>query len=182
MKQLSLFAMALLLVASIASCKKDTTNGKVVFGDSKGMSVTSCQGSLFPEQYGHYSWGNLVDLNGDGQGDIQFHWWDCDSEGQGHHVEHEHDIVITLKCPNENVGLLGNIVNQEFSLCANNANDSFDHNNTFKCTDASLNAFPMDEVKYIGFKLTDNNQNRLGWMKVILHHDHVELLETAIQK
>lgn len=182
MKQLSLFAMALLLVASIASCKKDTTNGKVVFGDSKEMFVTSCQGSLFPEQYGHYSWGNLVDLNGDGQGDIQFHWWDCASEGQGHHVEPEHDIVITLKCPNENVGLLGNIVNQEFSLCANNANDNFDNNNTFKCTDASLNAFPMDEVKYIGFKLTENNQSRLGWMKVNLHHDHVELLETAIQK
>ena len=53
MKQLSLFAMALLLVASIASCKKDTTNGKVVFGDSKGMTVTSCHGTLNPEQYGH---------------------------------------------------------------------------------------------------------------------------------
>ena len=182
MKQLSIFAMALLLVVSIASCKKDATNDKVVFGDSKGMSVTSCQGSLFPEQYGHYSWGNIVDLNGDGQGDIQFHWWNCDSEGQGHHIEHEHDIVMTLKCPNENTGLLGNIVNQEFSLCANNANDSFDINNTFRCTDVSLNTFPMDEVKYIGFKLTENNQSRLGWMKVILHNDHVELLETAIQK
>ena len=89
---------------------------------------------------------------------------------------------MTLKCPNENTGLLGNIVNQEFSLCANNANDSFDINNTFRCTDVSLNTFPMDEVKYIGFKLTENNQSRLGWMKVILHNDHVELLETAIQK
>ena len=42
--------------------------------------------------------------------------------------------------------------------------------------------FPMNEAKYIGFKLTENNASRLGWMKVILHNDHVELLETAIQK
>lgn len=42
--------------------------------------------------------------------------------------------------------------------------------------------FPMDEEKYIGFKIIDNNKSRLGWMKVILHHDYVELLETAIQK
>lgn len=44
------------------------------------------------------------------------------------------------------------------------------------------NFFPMNETKYIGFKLTENDQSRLGWMKVILHHDYVELLETAIQK
>jgi hypothetical protein len=39
----------------------------------------------------------------------------------------------------------------------------------------------MDEVKYIGFKITENDKSRLGWMKIILHHDFVELLETAIQ-
>ena len=42
--------------------------------------------------------------------------------------------------------------------------------------------FPMEVEKYIGFKITENDKDRLGWMKVILHHDYVELMETAIQK
>jgi hypothetical protein len=76
---------------------------------------------------------------------------------------------------------------QKFSLLANNANDSFDSNSTFMSTKVALLRsdnvyFPMNEEKYIGFKLTENDQSRLGWMKVILHHDYVELLETAIQK
>ena len=248
MKQLSFFVMALLLVASIASCKKDTTNGKVVFGDSKGMSVTPYDSTFYPEQHGHFSWGNTVDLNGDGQDDVQFHSENIGSAGLGH------DVVTTLNCLDENVALLGDIINQEYyyhvdstpphtedsiwwvigvyktytceriaetdsvvstteklSLYANNANDSFDNNDTFMSTAVFLknrsysypagtengdhvlyhyeinykndcDFFPMDEAKYIGFKLTENDQSRLGWMKVILHHDYVELLETAIQK
>ena len=31
-------------------------------------------------------------------------------------------------------------------------------------------------------KIIENDKSRLGWMKVILHEDEVELLETAIQK
>ena len=247
MKQLSLFAMALLLAASIASCKKDTTNGKVVFGNTHGMSITSYDSTFHPEQYGHFSWGNTVDLNGDGENDVQFRSEDIGSAGLGH------DVVTTLNCLNENIALLGDIINQEnylhidstshtedsiwwvigvyytytceriaetdsvvsmtekLSLYANNANDSFDSNDTFMSTDVILknrsysypagtengdhvlyhyemnykndcDYFPMDEVKYIGFKLTENNQSRLGWMKIILHNDYVELLETAIQK
>lgn len=247
MKKLSLFAMALLLVASIASCKKDTTNGKVVFGDCKGMSVTSYDSTLSIEQYAHYSWGNTVDLDGDGQNDIQFHSQDVGSAGLGH------DIVTTLKCINENVALLGDIINQENYLHIDSTShtedsiwwvigvyytytceriaetdsvvsstekltnvdhsfgdsygldDSFMNTNvviknrsyvypsgnetignvTYYCMIHKKNDcdfFPMDEEKYIGFKITENDKSRLGWMKVILHHDHVELLETAIQK
>ena len=247
MKKLSLFAMALLLVASIASCKKDTTNGKVVFGNSKGMSVTSYDSTFHPEQYGHFSWGNSVDLNGDGQNDVQFRSENIGSAGLGH------DIVTTLNCLNENIAFLGDVINQEkylhidstlhtedsiwwvigvyqtytcermaetdsivdstekLSLYANNINDSFGFDGTFMSTDVVLkdraytypcepeegdhfithyqisyenncNMFPMDEVKYIGFKMTGDSNSRLGWMKVILHNDHVELLETAIQK
>ena len=246
MKQLSFFAMALLLVASIASCKKDTTNGKVVFGNTHGMTVTSYDSTFYIEQYGHFSWGNTVDLDGDGQKDIQFHSENVGSAGLGH------DIVTTLHCLNENVALLGDVVNQErylhrdstfytedsihwtcgiyinytcdksdendsilsttekLALYANNAGDTFDTNSTFMSTNVILknwsyqypggqesigdtfywymirekndcDYFPMEEEKYIGFKLTENSKSRLGWMKVILHYDHVELLETAIQ-
>ena len=169
--------MALLLVVGIASCKKDTTNGKIVFGDSKGMSVTSCEGTLHPEQYGHFSWGNTVDLNGDGQHDVQFHSTSEIMEG---------GILTELYC-RENTALLGDIIDQKFSLFAHNANDCFGYDNTFMSTNVILlnkdnSFFPMNEAKYIGFKLTENNTSRLGWMKVILHHDYVEILETAIQK
>ena len=177
MKKLSLFAMALLLVASIASCKKDTTNGKVVFGNSKGMSVTSYDSTFHPEQYGHFSWGNSVDLNSDGQNDVQFH---STSEIAGG------GILTELYCL-ENTALLGENIDNEFSLLANDTNDSFDNDNIFMCTNVTLlykdsSYFPMNDTKYIGFKLTENDPSRLGWMKVILHHDYVELLETAIQK
>ena len=82
---------------------------------------------------------------------------------------------------------MGESIDNEFSLLANDTNDSFDNDNIFMCTIVILlnkdsNFFPMNETKYIGFKLTENDQSRLGWMKVILHHDYVELLETAIQK
>ena len=177
MKQLSLFAMALLLVTSIASCKKDTTNGKVVFGNSKGMYITSYEGTLFPVQYGHWSWGNTIDLDGDGQHDVQFHSTSEVMEG---------GILTELYC-NENTALLGEVNDQKFSLSAYNADDSFSKDNTFMSTNVTLlnndsNFFPMNEAKYIGFKLTENDQSRLGWMKVILHQDEVELLETAIQE
>jgi hypothetical protein len=101
--------------------------------------------------------------------------------------------------------------NEKFSLYANNAGQSFDSGNSFMSTNITLknrpyyyliseetvgnivyhhmhdekddcDAFPMDEEKYIGFKITENDKSRLGWMRVILHHDYVELLETAIQK
>lgn len=247
MKKLSLFAMTLLVIASIASCKKDTTNGKVVFGDSKGMSVTSYDSTFLPEQYGHFSWGNTVDLDGDGQNDVQFRSEDIGSAGLGH------DIVTTLNCLNENVAFLGDVINQEKYLhidstlhtedsiwwvigvyktytCEQIAEtdsvvsstekltnvdhsfgDSYGLDDSFTNTNVVLknrsyeypsgdetignvtyyymiinkndcDFFPMDEEKYIGFKITENNKSRLGWMKVILHHDHVELLETAIQK
>ena len=177
MKQLSLFAMALLLAASIVSCKKDTTSGKVVFGNTHGMSITSYDSTFHPEQYGHFSWGNTVDLNGDGQNDVQFH---STSEILGG------GILTELYC-HEYTTLLGTVNNQEFSLLANNANSSFGDDDTFKCTNVKLRDgdkyyFPKDETKYIGFKIAENNKTRLGWMKVILHHDYVEILETAIQK
>jgi len=177
MKQLSLFAMALLLAASIASCKKDTTNGKVVFGNTHGMSITSYDSTFHPEQYGHFSWGNTVDLDGDGENDVQFHSTSEIMEG---------GILTELNCL-DNTAVLGELNNQKFSLWANNANDSFDSNSTFMSTKVALLRsdnvyFPMNEEKYIGFKLTENDKSRLGWMKIILHHDYVELLETAIQK
>ena len=169
--------MALLLAASIVSCKKDTTSGKVVFGNTHGMSITSYDSTFHPEQYGHFSWGNTVDLNGDGQNDVQFH---STSEILGG------GILTELKC-HEYTTLLGTVNNQEFSLLANNANSSFGDDDTFKCTNVKLRDgdkyyFPKDETKYIGFKIAENNKTRLGWMKVILHHDYVEILETAIQK
>lgn len=42
--------------------------------------------------------------------------------------------------------------------------------------------FPMDEEKYIGFKIIERERERLGWVKIILHYDCVELIETAIQQ
>ena len=177
MKQLSLLAMALLLVVSIASCKKDATNDKVVFGNSKRMSVTSYEGIPLVQQYGHFSWGYYVDLNNDGQGDVQFY---STSEILG-------GGILTKLHRLKNTALLGELTDQKFSLLANNANDSFGYDNTFMSTNVTFREndnyyFPKDEVKYIGFKLTENDKSRLGWMKIILHHDYVELLETAIQK
>ena len=247
MKKLSLFAMALLLVVGISSCKKDTIKGKVVFGNTHEMSVTSYDSTFYPEQYGHFSWGNTIDLNGDGQNDIQFRSEDIGSAGTGH------DIVTELKCLNENVALLGDIINQKtyyhidstlhtedsvgwaivvsktytceqitetdpvisttekLTNIDHNFGDSYGLDDSFMKTDVILknrtynypggdetignvtyhymihekndcDYFPMDEEKYIGFKIIENNKSRLGWMKVILHYDYVELLETAIQK
>lgn len=42
--------------------------------------------------------------------------------------------------------------------------------------------FPLDEEKYIGFKIIEGERERLGWIKFILHYDCVELIETAIQQ
>jgi hypothetical protein len=244
MKKSLVFALALLAICIIPSCKKDPAQTKVVFGDSKGMSVTTYKNSPLVEQYGHDSWGYFIDLNNDGQDDVQFHSQIIGSPGVGR------NIVTELIC-HENIALLGDIINQQrflhidtvgcstddsilyinhtitcnqidetdsivstnekFSLYANNDGLSFDLGNSFISTNITLknrpyyypigeetvgnivyhhmhdekddcNAFPMDEETFIGFKITKNDRSRLGWMKVILHHDHVELLETAIQK
>ena len=47
--------------------------------------------------------------------------------------------------------------------------------------------FPIDEEKYIGFKVYSGGEYRLGWIKIKLHiwSNRVvdtELIETAIQK
>ena len=247
MKKSLFFALAFVAICIMPSCKKDPAQAKVVFGNSEGMAVTSYDSTLTPVQYGHFSWGNTIDLNGDGEIDIQFRSEDIGSPAVGH------DIVTELTCLNENVALLGDIINQEKYLhisstlytedsvlwmnvvsktytCEQIAETdsvvstsekltNIDHNfgefygqddsfmNTrvvlknrsyyYPIGDESIgnvtyhymihkkndcDYFPMDEEKYIGFKLTENNKSRLGWMKVILHHDHIELLETAIQK
>ena len=81
---------------------------------------------------------------------------------------------------------MGELDGQEFTLWANVANFSFGVLNTFVSTDVILKDndlyFPFEEVRYIGYKLTENGKSRLGWMKVKLHTDGVELYETAIQK
>lgn len=247
MKKALFFVLALAAICIMPSCTKDPAQNKVVFGNSKGMSVTSYEGIPLVQQYSHMSWGYTVDLNDDGKEDVQFHSENIGSPAVGR------DIVTTLKCQHENIELLGDIINQEkylhidstfqtednihwtigvyskytceqiaetdsvvsttekLSLFANNAGDSFDENDSFKNIEVILknrsynipygsetigdttyfymeeikndcDVFPMDEAKYIGFKITENNKSRLGWMKVILHQDHVELLETAIQK
>ena len=177
MKKTLFIALTLAAICILPSCKKDSTQAKVVFGNSKRMSVTSYEGIPLVEQYGHFSWGYYVDLNNDGQGDVQFHSTSEIMEG---------GILTELNCL-DNIAVLGKLNNQKFSLWANNAKDSFDSNSTFMSTKVALLRsdnvyFPMNEEKYIGFKLTENDKSRLGWMKVILHHDYVELLETAIQK
>ena len=177
MKKLLFLALALAAICIMPSCKKDPAQSKVVFGNSKGMTVTSYEGIPLVEQYGHFSWGYYVDLNNDGQNNVQFYSTSEIMEG---------GILTELFC-GVNTAVLGELTNQRFSLLANNANDSFSNDNTFMCTDVKLRDgdkyyFPKDETKYIGFKITENNKSHLGWMKVILHHDYVELLETAIQK
>ena len=46
--------------------------------------------------------------------------------------------------------------------------------------------FPLDEEKYIGFRFTDADRFRYGWMKIKLYNNEgnyfVKLLETAIQE
>lgn len=247
MKKALFFALALAVICGMASCKKDPLKGTVVFGNTHGMSVTSYDSTFHIEQYSHDSWGNTVDLNGDGQDDVQFHSQVIGSPAVGR------AIVTELIC-HEDIALLGDIINQQqflhidtvgsatddsihwvvyinhtitcnqiaetdsvlstnekFSLYANNAGQSFDADNTFMSTNVTLknrsyyypigsetienmvyqhmhdgkndcDTFPMEEEKYIGFKITKNGRSQLGWMKVILHHDHVELLETAIKK
>lgn len=253
MKKNLIFLLVVLMVGLIISCHKEPqpnneqTIDSITFGDYEWMSVTPYDSTFHPEQYGHFSWGNAIDLNNDGQDDIQFHSMDVGSAGLGH------DIVTTLKCQHSNIALLGDIIQQEhflhidttdyytidstswdvgiyrvitcsqisetdsilshtekLSIYANNVGESFDINNTFMSTDVLLknrsytipygsetvgnvtyhymeeikndcDFFPMDEEKYIGFKVTENGKNRLGWMKIILHHDYVELLEIAIQ-
>ena len=177
MKKTIILALALAVICLVPSCKKDTANGKVVFGDDKGMTVTSYEGIPLVNQYSHHSWGYYVDLNNDGQNNVQFYSTSEIMEG---------GILTELFC-GVNTAVLGELTNQNFSLLANNANDSFDSNCTFMSANVTLLrsdncCFPNDETKYIGFKITENDQSRLGWMKVILHHDYVELLETAIQK
>ena len=183
MKKSLLLALALAIICIMPSCKKscpndpEVSNNPITFGDNEGMVVTPYENIPLVTQYGHYSWGYHVDLNGDGQDDVQFHST-IENAGGG--------ILTELYCL-ENTALLGESIDNEFSLLANDTNDSFDNDNIFMCTIVILlnkdsNFFPMNETKYIGFKLTENDQSRLGWMKVILHHDYVELLETAIQK
>ena len=177
MKKTLFIALTLAAICILPSCKKDSTQTKVVFGNNKGMTVTSYEGMALVVQYGHYSWGYFVDLNNDGQNDVQFH---STSKIM------EEGILTELYC-HENTALLGEINDQKFSLLANNANDSCGNDNTFMKANVTLlrsdnEYFPINEVKYIGFKLTENDKSRLGWMKVILHDDYVELLETAIQK
>ena len=177
MKKTLFLALALAIICIMPSCKKDPAQSKVVFGDSKGMTVTSYEGISLVNQYGHNSWGYYVDLNNDGLQDVQFYSMSEIMEGG----------ILTELFRGVNTAVLGELTNQRFSLLANNANDSFGNDNTFMCTNVTLlrsdnEYFPMNETKYIGFKLTENDQSRLGWMKVILHHDYVELLETAIQK
>ena len=177
MKKTLFITLFLAAICILPSCKKDSTQAKVVFGNSKRMSVTSYEGIPLVEQYGHFSWGYYVDLNNDGQGDVQFRSTSEIMEG---------GILTELHCL-DNTAVLGELTDQKFSLWANNANDSFDSNCTFMSANVTLLrsdncCFPKDETKYIGFKITENDQSRLGWMKVILHHDYVELLETAIQK
>ena len=177
MKKTLLIALALVAICIMPSCVKDSEKDKIVFGNDSGMSVISYEGIPLVEQYGHNSWGYTIDLNGDGQHDVQFHSTSEIAEG---------GILTELYC-HENTALLGDIIDQKFSLFAYNANDSFGYDNTFMSTNVILlnkdnSFFPMNEAKYIGFKLTENNTSRLGWMKVILHHDYVEILETAIQK
>ena len=234
--------MALLIVVCFISCKKDPAQAKVVFGNNKGMSVTPYDSSqLLVVQYSHTSWGYTIDINNDGKADIQFHSEITGSPAVGH------DIVTKLNCLNENVALLGDIINQEKYLnisstlytedsvlwinvvsktytCEqitetdsvisttekltnidHNSGDSFGLDDSFMNTKVVLknrsyyyligeetienityhymlhdkndcDYFPMDEEKYIGFKLTENNKTSLGWMKLILHQDHVELL------
>ena len=177
MKKILFIALTLAAICILPSCKKDSTQAKVVFGNSKRMSVTSYEGIPLVEQYGHFSWGYYVDLNNDGQGDVQFY---STSEilGEG---------ILTKLHRLKNTALLGELTDQKFSLLANNANDSFGYDDAFMCTNVTLlrsdnEYFPMNEAKYIGFKLGENERSRLGWMKIILHDDYVELLETAIQK
>ena len=177
MKKTLLIALALMAICIMPSCVKDSVKDKVVFGNDRGMSVISYEGIPLVEQYGHNSWGYTIDLNGDGQHDVQFHSTSEIAEG---------GILTELGCKHEDVALLGDLIDQKFTLLANDANDSFDNNNTFMSTNVTLlrsdnEYFPMNEAKYIGFKLTENDKSRLGWMKIILHHDYVELLETAIQ-
>jgi hypothetical protein len=177
MKKTLFIALTLAVLFILPSCKKDSTQAKVVFGNSKRMAVTSYEGIPLVVQYGHFSWGYYVDLNNDGQGDVQFRSTSEIMEG---------GILTELHCL-DNTAVLGEFNDQKFSLLANNANDSFDSNSTFMSTKVALlrsdnEYFPMNEEKYIGFKLTENDKSRLGWMKIILHHDYVELLETAIQK
>jgi len=247
MKKLLLFALALASICIMPSCKKDPTQNKVVFGNGKGMTLTSYDSSFHLEQYNYLSWGNTIDLNGDGEFDIQFRSENIGSPAVGR------DIVTELNCLNENVTLLGDIINQEkyiqidtssymedsvswvivvtkiytceqiaetdsvvstsekLTNIDHNSGDSFGLDDSFMNTKVVLknrsyyyligeetienityhymlhdkndcDYFPMDEEKYIGFKIIENNKSRLGWMKLILHHDHVKLLETAIQK
>jgi hypothetical protein len=177
MKKTLFLVLALAAICIMPSCKKDPAQNKVVFGNGEGMSVTSYEEVPLVEQYGHNSWGYFVDLNNDGQNNVQFYSTSEIMEG---------GILTELYC-HENTALLGNIIDQKFSLFAYNANDCFGNDDTFMCTNVTLlrsdnEYFPMNEAKYIGFKIIENDRSRLGWMKVILHHDYVELLETAIQK
>ena len=177
MKKTLFIALILVAICIMPSCEKDPAQSKVVFGNSKGMTVTSYEGIPLVEQYGHNSWGYYVDLNNDGLQDVQFYSMSEIMEG---------GILTELFC-GVNTAVLGELTNQKFSLLANNANDSFGYDDAFMCTNVTLlrsdnEYFPMNEAKYIGFKIIENDKSRLGWMKVILHEDEVELLETAIQK
>lgn len=121
------------------------------------------------------------------------------------------DVSKTFSC--ERIAETDSVLDatEKFSIFANNANDSFDKDNTFISdyvilksayptysaepeseghilyqylikNENNCDVFPMEEAKYIGFRIADKDKTRLGWMKVILHNDNVELLETAIQK
>lgn len=100
---------------------------------------------------------------------------------------------------------------ERLSLYANDAGDTFGFDDSFNSTDITLknrsyhypggtangdhmlihyeyyypndcDYFPMNEEKYIGFKIIEGERERLGWIKFILHYDCVELIETAIQQ
>ena len=103
MKKLLFFALALVTICIMPSCKKHAS--EIAFGDTAGMRVATYDKTDM--QSDHYESYYEIDLNNDGQCDIKLYSQLIASAAIGD------PIVSYIKCKNKDVALLGDIILQE---------------------------------------------------------------------
>ena len=112
MKKTVLFALALMAICVISSCKKDSKPAdKIIFGDTEGMNVVNYDTIL------HMVGTLSMDLNQDGTDDLRLESrFEPSYEGQTNDAQ-----ILTLYCLNENIALFGETIE----------NESYIHRDTF---------------------------------------------------
>lgn len=110
MKKSLLIVLALVAIYIMSSCKRYAS--EIAFGDTAGMRVATYDSTDLQTSNGQFPYSEYydIDLNNDGWPEIQLL-----SVYEGSH-EVGRSLVSYIKCQNENVALLGDIILQEHYL------------------------------------------------------------------